>query len=67
LHRLDEAAAAKLIKPVEKVSGKVGTTRSALLAKALCARIQRGLTPEEWSRFLPLGAIYGAKAARPCP
>jgi hypothetical protein len=67
LHRLDEAAAGKLIAPVEKPSGAVGTTRSARLAKALCARIQRGLTPGEWSRFLPAGATYTAKAARPCP
>jgi hypothetical protein len=67
LKQLDENAASKLIAPVDQPSRKVGTTRSAVLAEALCARISRSLTREEWSRFLPAGAPYTAKAARPCP
>ena len=45
----------------------LGTTRSALLVKTLCTRIKRGLTRDEWKRFLPTGPRYTPEAARPCP
>jgi hypothetical protein len=66
LSRLDAAAARELIAPVAKPAGKLGTTRSAVLVGKICGIVTRGLTREEWTRFLPAGAPYTAKAANPC-
>jgi hypothetical protein len=54
-----------LIAPAAKPRGKVGTTRSALIVKKICGLVTRGLTLEEWNRFLP-GAPFTAQTSRPC-
>jgi hypothetical protein len=67
LDRLDAKAARDLIAPSPSPSGKVGTTQSALIVKALCAKIDRGLTRSEWGRFLPPTAPYTQHLSQPCP
>ena len=66
LKQLDEATATKLVAPATRSTTKIGTARSAVLAKALCAHIDRPLSSSEWQRYLPAGAPYSASAADPC-
>ena len=66
LDRFDEASAGKLIAPGNGSTGKLGTTRTDVLAGALCERVTRPLTEAEWRQFLPKGACFTNGAAQPC-
>jgi hypothetical protein len=66
LDRLDARAAQNLIAPSASASGKVGTTRSAQIVEALCAKTGRSLTRAEWRRFLPRAAPYQRPLSQPC-
>ncbi len=66
LNRLDAAAATALIAPSASATGKLGTTTSAKLEKAVCRRAAGTLTRDEWSTFLPPAAPYTRAAATPC-
>jgi hypothetical protein len=66
LDRLDAAAAAKLIAPSSTPAGKLGTTTSAKLAKALCARAKGTISRSEWASYFPADAPYTPAAAKPC-
>ena len=52
--------------PVAKPKGKVGTTASAVLERNVCAFVKRGLTRDEWRKWLPSGAPYPSKLSKPC-
>jgi hypothetical protein len=64
LDRLDAKAAERLIAPAKTASGKVGTTQSSTLAKAICSHVGRNLTYKEWIGYLPPAARYSS--SRPC-
>jgi len=66
LDRLDAKAARYLIAPSVHQTGKLGTTQSSLIARALCEHIERGLTRAEWRRFLPTRASYTPGLSQPC-
>ena len=66
LNRLDTSAANALIAPSENATGKLGTTTSAKLEKAVCKRAAGTLTRAEWAKFLPAKAPYTHAAATPC-
>ena len=66
LSRIDDATARQLIAPGDPGDGKLATTRSEVMANALCARVSRPLTEAEWRRFMPEGACFTPEAARPC-
>jgi predicted nuclease with TOPRIM domain len=66
LSRLDAKAARDLIAPDQKASGKIGTTHSALIMQKICGLVTRGLTQEEWNRFMPSGVTFTTKASQPC-
>ena len=66
LNRLDTSAANALIAPSDKATGKLGTTTSAKLEKAVCKRAAGTLTRAEWAKFLPAKAPYTHAAATPC-
>jgi hypothetical protein len=66
LSRIDEAAARRLIAPGEPSAGKLATTRSEVMAKALCERVKRPITETEWRRFMPERACFTPQAAQPC-
>jgi hypothetical protein len=66
LDHLDAATAQALVAPAASPAGKVGTTTSARLVRALCARVPPALTRAEWSSWLPPGAPYAQPWARPC-
>lgn len=59
LHRIDTAAAMGLV-------SAAGRTTNAALATALCQRVNRPLTQDEWRRHMPRGACYRPDAANPC-
>lgn len=65
LSRLDEKAALTITSSRGRSSAKIGTTTSAALAQAICVRVKRGFTMEEWQRLLPSGAIF-EKLSQPC-
>lgn len=65
LSRLDERAAQEITSSRGRSKGKIGTTTSAALAQAICVRVKRGFTTEEWQRLLPSGAIF-EKLSQPC-
>ena len=68
LSRLDANTARDLIAPVVKKDKKVGTTKSAVLVQKICGLVNRGLTQDEWTRFLPpRGAVHDRTTRRsPC-
>ncbi len=67
LRRLDEKAAQALLSAqTNDDTTKIGTTTSAILAQAICARIKRGFTQEEWRTYFPPGADFNSRLARPC-
>lgn len=66
LSRIDEAAARRLIAPGEPTAGKLATTRSEIMAKALCERVTRPITETEWRRFMPERACFRPEGAQPC-
>lgn len=65
LRRLDEKAATELVSPQIKSQRKIGTTTSADLVKAICTRVKRGFTTEEWQRYFPPTANF-EKLGQPC-
>jgi hypothetical protein len=46
-------------------SGRLSTTQTQVMAAALCARVTRPLTEDEWRRFMPDGACFNPDAAAP--
>ncbi|HSB70889.1 MAG TPA: hypothetical protein VLT62_16305 [Candidatus Methylomirabilis sp.] len=66
LSRIDDATARRLIAPGDPAAGKLATTRSAVLAQALCQSVTRPLTEAEWRRFMPEAACFRPEAAQPC-
>lgn len=66
LRRRDEPAARRLLAPGDPASGRLATTQTQVMAAALCARVARPLTEDEWRRFIPDGACFNPDAARPC-
>lgn len=66
LSRIDEAAARRLIAPGDSAAGRLATTRSEVMAKALCERVTRPITETEWRRFMPERACFTPQAAQPC-
>ncbi len=66
LNRLDTATARRLVAPDTAEHGRLATTRSDVIAAALCARVSRPLTEAEWRRFMPEQACFNPSAARPC-
>jgi hypothetical protein len=66
LQRRDEPAARRLLAPGDPASGRLATTQTQVMAAALCARVTRPLTEDEWRRFMPDGACFNPDAARPC-
>jgi hypothetical protein len=66
LRRRDEPAARRLLDTGEPASGRLATTRTRVMATALCERVARPLTEDEWRRFMPEGACFTPDAARPC-
>jgi hypothetical protein len=66
LSRLDPRGARDLIAPVAKPKGKVGTTKSAVLERNICAVVKRGFTRDEWRKWLPKNAPYPSKLSKPC-
>lgn len=66
LRRADEPAARALLTATEAAGGKAGTTTTAALAQALCARGARPITEAEWRRYMPEGACYTPAVAQAC-
>jgi len=66
LSRIDEAAARRLIAPGEPTAGKLATTRSETMAKALCERVTRPIAETEWRRFMPERACFRPEGTQPC-
>jgi hypothetical protein len=66
LDHLDAPAAAKLVAPTAQAAGKVGTTTSAKLAKAICARTSGTISRGDWGTYFPAGAPYAVASASPC-
>ena len=66
LRRVDEPTAQRLLAPRDPASGKLATTRTQVMAAALCERVARPLTEDEWRRFMPDDACFTPDAARPC-
>ncbi len=65
LRRLDNNVAQALIAPQAKEKRKIGLTTSEELIKAICARVNRSFTPEEWQRYFPPTAQFD-KLGQPC-
>ena len=65
LRRLDNNVAQALIAPQAKEKRKIGLTTSEELVKAICARVNRSFTPEEWQRYFPSTAQFD-KLGQPC-
>lgn len=59
LYRLDASAALALV-------SSSGSATGAALATALCQRVNRPLTQDEWRRHMPRGACYRPDTANPC-
>jgi hypothetical protein len=66
LDHLDAATAQALVAPAARPAGKLGTTTSARLVRALCARVPAALTRGEWTQWFPPGARYAQPWATPC-
>jgi hypothetical protein len=66
LRQVDEAAARRLLAAGDPSAGEVAVTRTQVIVAALCERVPRPLTQDEWRRFMPEGACFTPDAARPC-
>jgi peptidoglycan hydrolase CwlO-like protein len=66
LRRRDQPAALRLLAPDDSAGGRLATARTQVMAAALCERVTRPLTGDEWRRFMPEGACFTEEAARPC-
>jgi hypothetical protein len=66
LRQVDEAAARRLLAAGDPSAGEVAVTRTQVIVAALCERVPRPLTQDEWRRFMPEGACFTPDVARPC-
>jgi predicted nuclease with TOPRIM domain len=65
LRQVDPAAALALVAPDNLAAGKLATTRSEVMVTALCSRVGRPFTQQEWVQFMG-PACFTPQAAKVC-
>jgi WD40 repeat protein len=56
----------RVISGSEDGTVRIWMTRTELLAEAICGRVSRTLTPEEWANYLPRDMPYSYQQPSPC-